>query len=142
MKSNVHNKVRIFLVRFFANQPITNYCCINLISYFHFRQKQQEIVNLEAQIRNKIESQRRAGIELDSTCQICLRTKFADGIGHICNYCNVRCCAKCGGKVALRSNKVCLLAICLKHIAHKRLWSTRLLHNNIFFVTISLTKRV
>lgn len=63
-------------------------------------------MNLEAQIRSKIESQKKAGIELDSTCQICLRTKFADGIGHICNYCNVRCCAKCGGKVALRSNKV------------------------------------
>ena len=118
------------------------YCCKHLICYFHFRQKQQEIVNLEAQIRNKIESQRRAGIELDSTCQICLRTKFADGIGHICNYCNVRCCAKCGGKVALRSNKVCLLLICLKHIAHKRFWITRLLHSNIFFVTISLMKRV
>ena len=63
-------------------------------------------MNLEAQIRSKIEVQTKAGIELDSTCQICLRTKFADGIGHICNYCNVRCCAKCGGKVALRSNKV------------------------------------
>ena len=112
---------------------------IKLIEIFLiFRQKQQEIVNLEAQIRNKIESQRRAGIELDSTCQICLRTKFADGIGHICNYCNVRCCAKCGGKVALRSNKVCLLAISLTHIAHKRFWITSLFLNKIFFVTISL----
>ena len=76
------------------------------IVFFCCRQKQQEIVNLEAQIHTKIETQKKAGIELDSTCQICLRTKFADGIGHICNYCNVRCCAKCGGKVALRSNKV------------------------------------
>ena len=92
--------------------------------FFIFRQKQQEIVNLEAQIRNKIESQRRAGIELDSTCQICLRTKFADGIGHICNYCNVRCCAKCGGKVALRSNKVCLLAIFLHTLCTKDFWIT------------------
>ena len=141
MRSNVHNKVRTFLVRSLCFK-VAHYCQIHLTYHFHFRQKQQEIVNLEAQIRNKIESQRRAGIELDSTCQICLRTKFADGIGHICNYCNVRCCAKCGGKVALRSNKVCLLAICLKHIAHKRFWITRLLHNNIFFVTISLMKRV
>ena len=116
---------------------------IKLIEIFLiFRQKQQEIVNLEAQIRNKIESQRRAGIELDSTCQICLRTKFADGIGHICNYCNVRCCAKCGGKVALRSNKVCLLAISLTHIAHKRFWITSLFHNKIFFVTKSLRYRI
>ena len=68
--------------------------------------KQQEVLDLEKQIRQKAEMQRKAGIELDSTCQICLKTKFADGIGHICNYCNVRCCARCGGKVALRSNKV------------------------------------
>ena len=86
---NLNEQIRYFYIVF---------CC---------RQKQQEIVNLEAQIHTKIETQRKAGIELDSTCQICLRTKFADGIGHICNYCNVRCCAKCGGKVALRSNKVC-----------------------------------
>ena len=40
--------------------------------------------------------------ELDSTCQICLKTKFADGVGHTCHYCAVRCCARCGGKVTLR----------------------------------------
>ena len=70
------------------------------------RQKQDEVMKLESQIRYKAEEQRKAGQELDSTCQICLKTKFADGIGHICNYCNVRCCARCGGKVALRSSKV------------------------------------
>jgi hypothetical protein len=58
------------------------------------------------QIQQKAELQRKAGMEMESTCQICLKTKFADGIGHICNYCNVRCCARCGGKVALRSSKV------------------------------------
>ena len=68
--------------------------------------KQHEIVELERQIRMKAEMQRKAGAEMDSTCQICLKTRFADGIGHICNYCNVRCCARCGGKVALRSSKV------------------------------------
>ena len=63
-------------------------------------------MKLESQIRTKAEEQRKSGQELDSTCQICLKTKFADGIGHLCNYCNVRCCARCGGKVALRSSKV------------------------------------
>ena len=64
-------------------------------------------MRLEEQIRAKADEQRRKqGQELDSTCQICLKTKFADGIGHTCNYCNVRCCARCGGKVALRSSKV------------------------------------
>uniref|UniRef100_A0A182YSY7 RIM zinc finger domain-containing protein n=1 Tax=Anopheles stephensi TaxID=30069 RepID=A0A182YSY7_ANOST len=42
---------------------------------------------------------------MEATCHICLKTKFADGIGHICHYCNIRCCAKCGGKVTLRNNK-------------------------------------
>ncbi|GIX69836.1 regulating synaptic membrane exocytosis protein 2 [Caerostris darwini] len=57
------------------------------------------------------EEQRRKGIELDATCQICLKTKFADGIGHVCNYCNVRCCARCGGKVTLRSGKTIWVCI-------------------------------
>ncbi|XP_035213590.1 regulating synaptic membrane exocytosis protein 2-like [Stegodyphus dumicola] len=70
------------------------------------RKKQDEVRLLETAIRMRNEEQRRKGIELDATCQICLKTKFADGIGHVCNYCNVRCCARCGGKVSLRSNKV------------------------------------
>lgn len=61
---------------------------------------------MEDQIRQRSEIQKRTGIELESTCHICLKTKFADGIGHICNYCNIRCCARCGGKITLRSNKV------------------------------------
>ena len=73
---------------------------------FFSRQKQDEVMRLEEQIRAKADQQRKDGQELDSTCQICLKTKFADGIGHTCNYCNVRCCARCGGKVALRSSKV------------------------------------
>ena len=80
---------------------------LNLCLFFLiYRQKQDEVMKLESQIRTKAEEQRKSGQELDSTCQICLKTKFADGIGHLCNYCNVRCCARCGGKVALRSSKV------------------------------------
>ncbi|KAG5842460.1 hypothetical protein ANANG_G00177870 [Anguilla anguilla] len=40
------------------------------------------------------------------TCGICHKTKFADGCGHICSYCQTKFCARCGGRVALRSNKV------------------------------------
>ena len=61
---------------------------------------------MEDRIRQRGEQQRKAGVELDATCQICLKTKFADGIGHTCNYCCIRCCAKCSGKVTLRSGKV------------------------------------
>ncbi|XP_055930355.1 regulating synaptic membrane exocytosis protein 2-like isoform X5 [Argiope bruennichi] len=75
------------------------------------RKKQDEVRILESAIRMRNEEQRRKGIELDATCQICLKTKFADGIGHVCNYCNVRCCARCGGKVSLRSNKVIWVCI-------------------------------
>ncbi|GBP73632.1 Regulating synaptic membrane exocytosis protein 1 [Eumeta japonica] len=55
--------------------------------------------------------QRAAGVELTATCHICLKTKFADGVGHSCHYCRVRCCARCGGKVTLRSNKVIWVCI-------------------------------
>jgi regulating synaptic membrane exocytosis protein 2 len=64
---------------------------------------------LENAIRKRNEEQKKLGLEMEATCQICLKTKFADGIGHICNYCNTRCCARCGGKVNLRSNKVKLI---------------------------------
>ncbi|XP_041107997.1 regulating synaptic membrane exocytosis protein 1-like isoform X10 [Polyodon spathula] len=38
------------------------------------------------------------------TCGICRKTKFADGCGHLCSYCQTRFCARCGGRVSLRSN--------------------------------------
>uniref|UniRef100_A0A9J8CGC7 Regulating synaptic membrane exocytosis 2 n=1 Tax=Cyprinus carpio carpio TaxID=630221 RepID=A0A9J8CGC7_CYPCA len=40
------------------------------------------------------------------TCGICHKTKFADGCGHLCSYCQTKFCARCGGRVSLRSNKV------------------------------------
>ncbi|XP_034438150.1 regulating synaptic membrane exocytosis protein 2 isoform X24 [Hippoglossus hippoglossus] len=46
------------------------------------------------------------------TCGICRKTKFADGCGHHCSYCQTKFCARCGGRVSLRSNnedKVCLI---------------------------------
>ncbi|XP_056110596.1 regulating synaptic membrane exocytosis protein 2 isoform X16 [Rhinichthys klamathensis goyatoka] len=39
-------------------------------------------------------------------CGICHKTKFADGCGHVCSYCQNKFCARCGGRVSLRSNKV------------------------------------
>ncbi|XP_028819350.1 regulating synaptic membrane exocytosis protein 2 isoform X33 [Denticeps clupeoides] len=39
-------------------------------------------------------------------CGICHKTKFADGCGHVCSYCQSKFCARCGGRVSLRSNKV------------------------------------
>nr|XP_043874798.1 regulating synaptic membrane exocytosis protein 2-like isoform X3 [Solea senegalensis] len=39
-------------------------------------------------------------------CGICRKTKFADGCGRACCYCRSRFCARCGGRVPLRANKV------------------------------------
>ncbi|CAH1175810.1 unnamed protein product [Phaedon cochleariae] len=73
--------------------------------------KADEVQILEDSIRARNEQQKKAGVELDATCHICLKTKFADGVGHLCNYCGIRCCARCGGKVTLRSNKVIWICI-------------------------------
>ncbi len=70
------------------------------------RRQADQVQLLEEAIRQRSELQRKSGAELDATCQLCLKTKFADGLGHACHYCNARCCARCGGKVALRSSKV------------------------------------
>ncbi|XP_072750770.1 uncharacterized protein Rim isoform X1 [Anoplolepis gracilipes] len=75
------------------------------------RRKQDEVQVLEETIRMRSEKHKKAGVELNATCHMCLKTKFADGVGHICNYCDIRCCARCGGKVTLRSNKVIWVCI-------------------------------
>ncbi|KAM4599661.1 regulating synaptic membrane exocytosis protein 1 isoform 1-T1 [Fundulus diaphanus] len=42
------------------------------------------------------------------TCGICRKTKFADGCGNLCSYCQTKFCARCGGRVSLRSNTLAL----------------------------------
>ncbi|XP_011068593.1 PREDICTED: uncharacterized protein LOC105154631 isoform X2 [Acromyrmex echinatior] len=78
------------------------------------RRKQDEVQTLEETIRMRSEKHKKAGVELNATCHICLKTKFADGIGHICTYCKTRCCARCSGKVTLRSTKVVWMCVLCK----------------------------
>ncbi|KAM8966499.1 regulating synaptic membrane exocytosis protein 2 isoform 5-T5 [Pelodytes ibericus] len=53
------------------------------------------------------EAQQQQELKSDApTCGICHKTKFADGCGHNCSYCQTKFCARCGGRVSLRSNKV------------------------------------
>ncbi|XP_014673638.1 PREDICTED: regulating synaptic membrane exocytosis protein 2-like [Priapulus caudatus] len=52
-------------------------------------------------------------------CQICNKTKFADGIGHTCNYCQLRVCARCGGKLNLKNKSG-------KPLTSKTVWSCNL----------------
>ncbi|XP_065444034.1 regulating synaptic membrane exocytosis protein 1 isoform X6 [Chrysemys picta bellii] len=69
----------------------------------------QQFESYKEQVR-KIgeESRRYQGEHKDDapTCGICLKTKFADGCGHLCSYCRTKFCARCGGRVSLRSNNV------------------------------------
>ncbi|KAG1933548.1 regulating synaptic membrane exocytosis protein [Pimephales promelas] len=52
------------------------------------------------------ETKRQQAVHKDDapTCGICRKTKFADGCGHLCSYCQTKFCARCGGRVSLRSN--------------------------------------
>nr|XP_056712586.1 regulating synaptic membrane exocytosis protein 1 isoform X39 [Euleptes europaea] len=67
----------------------------------------QQFESYKVQVR-KIgeESRRYQGDHKDDTpmCGICHKTKFADGCGHLCSYCRTKFCARCGGRVSLRSN--------------------------------------
>uniref|UniRef100_A0A8C5T3U3 Regulating synaptic membrane exocytosis 1 n=1 Tax=Laticauda laticaudata TaxID=8630 RepID=A0A8C5T3U3_LATLA len=69
----------------------------------------QQFESYKEQVR-KIgeESRRYQGEHKDDapTCGICHKTKFADGCGHLCSYCRTKFCARCGGRVTLRSNNV------------------------------------
>ncbi|GBL96577.1 Regulating synaptic membrane exocytosis protein 2 [Araneus ventricosus] len=75
-------------------------------------EEQERIRLLEAAVENL---RQKAGVDLESTCNICFKTKFADGIGHICSQCGKRCCARCGVKVPLRLNKIWLCILCRKN---------------------------
>ncbi|XP_069582680.1 regulating synaptic membrane exocytosis protein 1 isoform X7 [Ranitomeya imitator] len=69
----------------------------------------QQFESYKEQIRKIGEDTRRyPGEHKDDapTCGICHKTKFADGCGHLCSYCRTKFCARCGGRVSLRSNNV------------------------------------
>uniref|UniRef100_A0A087Y653 Regulating synaptic membrane exocytosis 1 n=1 Tax=Poecilia formosa TaxID=48698 RepID=A0A087Y653_POEFO len=67
--------------------------------------KQFESYKLEVR-RIGVETRRQQTQQKDDapTCGICRKTKFADGCGHLCSYCQTKFCARCGGRVSLRSN--------------------------------------
>ncbi|XP_060045921.1 regulating synaptic membrane exocytosis protein 1 isoform X12 [Erinaceus europaeus] len=69
----------------------------------------QQFESYKEQVRKIGEEARRyQGEHKDDapTCGICHKTKFADGCGHLCSYCRTKFCARCGGRVSLRSNNV------------------------------------
>ncbi|XP_050960281.1 regulating synaptic membrane exocytosis protein 1 isoform X2 [Labeo rohita] len=71
----------------------------------------QQFESYKEQVRKiGAETKRQQAVHKDDapTCGICRKTKFADGCGHLCSYCQTKFCARCGGRVSLRSNN-CLI---------------------------------
>ncbi|XP_049337186.1 regulating synaptic membrane exocytosis protein 1 isoform X27 [Astyanax mexicanus] len=68
----------------------------------------QQVASYKEQVRRIAQEpqQRQQGQHKDDapTCGICHKTKFADGCGNLCSYCQTKFCARCGGRVSLRSN--------------------------------------
>ncbi|XP_069386984.1 regulating synaptic membrane exocytosis protein 1-like isoform X25 [Paralichthys olivaceus] len=69
-----------------------------------FESYKQEVRRIGAETRRQQTQQK----DDAPTCGICRKTKFADGCGHHCSYCQTKFCARCGGRVSLRSNN-CLI---------------------------------
>uniref|UniRef100_A0A671UAT0 Regulating synaptic membrane exocytosis 1 n=1 Tax=Sparus aurata TaxID=8175 RepID=A0A671UAT0_SPAAU len=67
-----------------------------------FESYKQEVRRIGAETRRQHTQQK----DDAPTCGICRKTKFADGCGHLCSYCQTKFCARCGGRVSLRSNNV------------------------------------
>ncbi|XP_074550367.1 regulating synaptic membrane exocytosis protein 1 isoform X4 [Halichoeres trimaculatus] len=65
-----------------------------------FESYKQEVRRIGAETRRQQTQQK----DDAPTCGICRKTKFADGCGHLCSYCQTKFCARCGGRVSLRSN--------------------------------------
>nr|XP_046214611.1 regulating synaptic membrane exocytosis protein 1-like isoform X4 [Oncorhynchus gorbuscha] len=80
--------------------------------------QQNDVRGIQQQMSSYRETVRRVGEETRRqtttgqhrddapTCGICHKTKFADGCGSLCSYCQTKFCARCGGRVSLRTNSV------------------------------------
>ncbi|KAL8572844.1 hypothetical protein ACOMHN_011093 [Nucella lapillus] len=68
---------------------------------------QDEFMSYQENILKASEEKRKAGQQYDegAVCEICLKTKFADGVGHSCYYCHKKSCARCGRRAALKTPK-------------------------------------
>lgn len=77
---------------------------------FPYRKLHQQFESYKDQVKKMGEESKQTQDQKSEapTCGICHKTKFADGCGHLCSYCQTKFCARCGGRVSLRSNKVTL----------------------------------
>ena len=82
---------------------------VQLFSSLSLRTLHQQFESYKQEVRRiGADTQRQHTQQKDDTptCGICRKTKFADGCGHHCSYCQTKFCARCGGRVSLRSNNV------------------------------------
>ncbi|KAF1748274.1 hypothetical protein GCK72_024741 [Caenorhabditis remanei] len=75
----------------------------------------EELSELDKQITERKETSKKLiGTQDDAICQICQKTKFADGIGHKCFYCQLRSCARCGGRAQSKNKAIWACSLCQK----------------------------
>ncbi|CAD6189336.1 unnamed protein product [Caenorhabditis auriculariae] len=75
----------------------------------------EELEELDKQLNERKETSRKLiGTQDDAICQICQKTKFADGIGHKCFYCQLRSCARCGGRAQSKNKAIWACSLCQK----------------------------
>lgn len=100
-----------------SNTNLLFYWSPNLLSIFltsvlpfAYRKLHQQFESYKDQVKKMGDEAKQAQDQKSEapTCGICHKTKFADGCGHLCSYCQTKFCARCGGRVSLRSNKVML----------------------------------
>lgn len=74
---------------------------------FMCRQMQDEFLTYQQTVLKLSEETRKIGQQYDegAVCDICHKTKFADGVGHSCYYCHKKSCARCGGRTQLKATK-------------------------------------
>ena len=77
-------------------------CCFffPLPTNYH-RQMQDEFSSYQESVKKLSEETKKTGQILDdgAVCEICHKTKFADGVGHSCHFCFKKSCARCGGRM-------------------------------------------
>ncbi|KAI8764624.1 regulating synaptic membrane exocytosis protein 2 isoform X3, partial [Biomphalaria glabrata] len=64
-------------------------------------QMQDEFTTYQESVKKLSEETKKTGQILDegAVCEICHKTKFADGVGHSCQFCLKKSCARCGGRM-------------------------------------------
>ncbi|TKC36890.1 hypothetical protein EI555_020887, partial [Monodon monoceros] len=93
--------VRLGFSHVLKDMPEIDYKCIPRKLHQQFEMYKEQVKKMGEESQQQQEQKGDA-----PTCGICHKTKFADGCGHNCSYCQTKFCARCGGRVSLRSNKV------------------------------------